>query len=66
VRARVAYVENGERLRLDDVVQFSAPCRYGAEDPISRMMEQNGLGAGVSARIYIDRRDGELIYFEAL
>jgi hypothetical protein len=66
LRARIVYVESGERLRADDEIELSAPCRWEGADPISRMFTQGGLYAGPSARVYLGYRDGILLYLEAL
>jgi hypothetical protein len=66
VDAEVVHVEAGEWLRRRDRVTFSAPCSYGGEDPVSKMMSQQASHAGATARVYLDHSDGELLYFEAL
>ena len=66
LRARIIYVEFGERLRADDEIELSAPCRWEGPDPFSRMFTQGGLYAGQSARVYLAYRDGILVYVEAL
>jgi len=66
LRGRIVYVESGERLRADDEIELSAPCRWEGPDPISRMFTQGGLYAGPSARVYLAYRDGILVYLEAL
>ena len=66
LKARIVYVESGERLRADDEIELSAPCRWEGPDPISRMFTQGGLYAGPSARIYLAYRYGILVYLEAL
>jgi hypothetical protein len=65
-RGRIAYVESGKRLRAEDWVEFSGPCRWEGKDGISRMFSQGGLGAGETARIYLSYEDGALQYLEAL